>query len=101
MGKGGCHVTGALGSHYQKDAWRESWRAYLGLVSLLDDCVGKLLAELKRQNIYNDCLILFTSDHGGLQMHPEIYIRLKTAYFPCGHCRLFSVSYCLQRAKPC
>ena len=58
------NVTGALGSHYQKDAWRESWRAYLGLVSLLDDCVGKLLSELKRQNIYDDCLILFTSDHG-------------------------------------
>lgn len=58
------NVTGALGSHYQKEEWRESWRTYLGLVSLLDHCVGQILTELKNQNIYEDCLIVFTSDHG-------------------------------------
>lgn len=58
------NVTGVLGSHYQKEEWKESWRTYLGLVSLLDNCVGQILSELKRQNIYDDCLILFTSDHG-------------------------------------
>lgn len=57
-------MTGALGGHYQKEEWRESWRTYLGLVSLLDDCVGRILCELKDQGIYDDCLILFTSDHG-------------------------------------
>ena len=58
------NVTGALGTHYTKAEWAESWRTYLGLVSLLDHCVGQLIDELKQQNIYNDCLILFTSDHG-------------------------------------
>lgn len=58
------NVTGALGSHYTRDEWTESWRVYLGLVSLLDDCVGRLISELKEQGIYDDCLILFTSDHG-------------------------------------
>lgn len=58
------NVTGMLGSHYTREEWAQSWRAYLGLVSLLDDCVGRLIAELKAQGIYEDCLILFTSDHG-------------------------------------
>lgn len=58
------NVTGMLGAHYSLEEWKESWRAYLGLVSLLDDCVGKLIGELKAQGIYEDCLILFTSDHG-------------------------------------
>lgn len=58
------NVSGALGGHYDKAQWAESWRTYLGLVSLLDDCVGQLIAELKEQGIYDDCLIVFTSDHG-------------------------------------
>lgn len=58
------NVTGALGSHYTKEEWHESWRTYLGLVSLLDHCVGQIIDELKRQDIYKDCLFIFTSDHG-------------------------------------
>lgn len=58
------NVTGALGSHYTREEWRESWRAYLGLVSLLDHCIGQLITELKNQEIYDNCLIIFTSDHG-------------------------------------
>ena len=58
------NLTGMVGSHYSREEWQESWRVYLGLVSMLDDCVGEFVAELKRQGIYDDCLILFTSDHG-------------------------------------
>lgn len=58
------NVTGMLGSHYTREEWLQSWRVYLGLVSMLDDCVGALISELKEQGIYEDCLILFTSDHG-------------------------------------
>lgn len=36
----------------------------MGLVRMLDHCVGRVLEELKRQGIYDDSLILFTSDHG-------------------------------------
>lgn len=58
------NLTGVVGSRYSKKEWEESWRVYLGLVSLLDDCVGKILDELKAEGIYDDSLILFTSDHG-------------------------------------
>ncbi len=58
------NLPGIVGSRYGRDQWKEAWRVYLGLVSMLDDCVGKLLDELKQQGIYDDSLILFTSDHG-------------------------------------
>lgn len=58
------NLTGVVGSRYTLPQWREAWRVYMGLVSLLDDCVGRLLEELKRQEIYEDSLIVFTADHG-------------------------------------
>lgn len=58
------NLTGIVGSRYNRNHWKEAWRVYLGLVCMLDDCVGQLLEELKRQEIYDDSLILFTSDHG-------------------------------------
>ncbi|WP_317890094.1 sulfatase family protein [Paenibacillus sabuli] len=58
------NLTGAIGSRYTREDWGEIWKTYLGLVSLLDDCVGRLVEELKRQAMYDDTLIVFTSDHG-------------------------------------
>lgn len=58
------NLTGIVGSKYSREQWREPWRVYLGLVAMLDHCVGQILGELKRQGIYEESLILFTSDHG-------------------------------------
>ncbi len=58
------NLTGIIGSRYDRKHWKETWRVYLGLVAMLDHCVGQLLDELKRQGIYDESLILFTSDHG-------------------------------------
>lgn len=58
------NLTGIVGARYDRNQWKESWRVYLGLVSMLDDCVGQILDELKAQGIYEDSLIIFTSDHG-------------------------------------
>lgn len=58
------NLTGIVGTRYGREHWKEAWRVYLGLVRMLDHCVGRVLEELKRQGIYDDSLILFTSDHG-------------------------------------
>lgn len=58
------NLPGIVGARYSREQWKESWRVYLGLVSMLDHCVGRILDELKRQGIYDDSLIIFTSDHG-------------------------------------
>ena len=40
-------------------------RKYLGLVTAMDDYVGSLVSALKRKGLYNDSVIVFSSDNGG------------------------------------
>ena len=46
------------------DAWRASYAAYWGFVSMIDAFVGKLLGALEGEGLADDTIILFTSDHG-------------------------------------
>src|SRR5699024_5873218 len=40
------NLTGAIGSKYKREEWEEIWKVYLGLVSLLDTCVGEIIETL-------------------------------------------------------
>ncbi len=57
-------LTGFIGSRYTREQWDDVWAKYLGLVKLLDDEVGRLIETLKEEGLYDDALIIFTSDHG-------------------------------------
>ena len=46
------------------DAWRASYAVYWGFVTMIDDFVGQLRDTLARENLMDDTIILFTSDHG-------------------------------------
>ena len=46
------------------DAWRKSYAVYWGFTTLIDDQFGRLLAVLKTQNIMDNTIVLFMSDHG-------------------------------------
>ncbi len=41
-------------------------RSYAATLTMMDHWLGKLLNELERQRILEECLIIFTSDHGHL-----------------------------------
>lgn len=58
------NLTGYIGGQYRREDWKEAWRTYLGLVSLLDDCVGRVIDKLKEKGLYDHSIIVFTSDHG-------------------------------------
>ena len=58
------NLTGFIGTKFNEEDYKESWRVYAGLVNLLDYCVGEVIKTLKEKEIYDDTLILFTSDHG-------------------------------------
>lgn len=42
------------------------WATYLGLVTHLDDQIGRLIREMDKLGILEDAIIVFTSDHGDL-----------------------------------
>jgi arylsulfatase len=46
--------------------WKTVISKYWGMVSLIDHNIGKIIKALKDDNIYNNTIIMFTSDHGEL-----------------------------------
>lgn len=51
------------------DARRAVLRAYHAMISHLDHCVGQLLAGLKRHDLLDNTVVVFTSDHGEMLGH--------------------------------
>jgi arylsulfatase A-like enzyme len=45
---------------------REFLRIYYGMVKLIDDQVGRILAELDRAGVTDETIIVFTADHGDM-----------------------------------
>jgi arylsulfatase A-like enzyme len=46
------------------EAWRESVATYWGYCTMMDDYVGRILTTLEDQEILDDTLVIFCSDHG-------------------------------------
>ncbi|KAJ8029197.1 Arylsulfatase B [Holothuria leucospilota] len=43
-------------------------KRYAGMVSALDDAVGEIVSELKTAGLYNDSVIIFSTDNGGVHI---------------------------------
>lgn len=59
---------------------REIAAHYYGNVSLIDHWVGQLVDELKSHGLYEETIIVFTSDHGEYLGDHNVYFK---GYFPC------------------
>lgn len=46
--------------------WRAVKAAYYGMISLIDDNIGRILENVKNQGIEEETIIMFTNDHGEL-----------------------------------
>jgi len=57
-------TCGAMGAQLSREEWRPTWSAYLGLVTMVDGCIGKVIQALKARGIWDDALVVFTQDHG-------------------------------------
>jgi len=55
-----------MGLGLTREQYREGWSAYLGLVTMVDDCIGRVVEALKAKGIWDDALVIFTMDHGDL-----------------------------------
>lgn len=52
------------GDDFPRESARELQAVYYGMVSYVDDLVGRLLRYLSKSGLEDDTLIVFTSDHG-------------------------------------
>lgn len=53
---------------------------YYGMISFIDDGVGKILAKLDELEIADDTIVVFTSDHGELLGDHGLYLKGPTPY---------------------
>jgi arylsulfatase A-like enzyme len=51
---------------FDESDFRKSKASYYGLVSHVDERIGLFVEHLKSQGLYDDSLIIFTSDHGSM-----------------------------------
>ena len=52
------------GDYDDKATLRKNKAQYLGMVLCLDDYVGKLVSHLRKEGVYDNTIVIFTSDHG-------------------------------------
>lgn len=58
------HGAGGAASSLGEAAIRQMRATYAGLMSEIDDCLGRVFAWLDENGQWDDTMILFTSDHG-------------------------------------
>lgn len=80
-----------------KDTIRKSRRAYYAMISHLDDYLGELIAELKHLDLYDDTVLVFTSDHG--DMLGERGMWFKRTFFE-GSLQVPMIAHCPARFAP-
>lgn len=51
-------------SRFPDSVKRQIISTYLGMCTLVDDCLGRILGLLKKNGLEDDTIIVFTSDHG-------------------------------------
>ena len=75
-------VTDWLAVHHGIDQFppteeriRASREAYYAMITHLDEFVGEIVAELKLLDLYNDTLIVFTSDHGDMMGERNMWFK--------------------------
>ncbi len=47
-----------------QETLQKALRAYYGMITCVDDMIGELIAELKKNGMYENTYIIITSDHG-------------------------------------
>ncbi len=52
--------------HFDRRRLREAKVAYYGLISFMDDCVGRILSALEQSGQADDTVVVYVSDHGDM-----------------------------------
>ena len=81
----GIRESGKLNELYNlgEKHLKEVMSQYCGMIKLIDDNVGLMIAELKQKGIYDKTIVVFTSDHGEYMGDHGLYFKnhfYKTCY---------------------
>lgn len=61
---------------------RSIMAAYYGMISEIDDGIGRLLRLLKKKGLYENTMIIFTSDHGEYMGYHHMMLKCNYLYEP-------------------
>ncbi len=61
---------------------RQDHPRYAAMVEILDQNVGRIIAKLKQERLYDNTIIIFSSDHGGLSNDGTKQRDLATSNYP-------------------
>lgn len=62
--------------------YRNVLAMYYGSITEIDDQIGRIIAVLKERNLYNDTMIVFTSDHGDYMGYHHMLLKGRRMYEP-------------------
>lgn len=75
-------------AHMQREDWKKIWAVYFGLVTMVDECIGRVIRALKENGFWDDALVVFTMDHGEAIGSHRMFEKM-TAYEESAHIPLF------------
>ena len=78
-------ITNGTDMKYEKlseDDIRKIMAAYYGMITQIDDCVGRIFEKLKEKNLYDNTMIIFTSDHGDYMGYHHMMLKCNHLYEP-------------------
>ena len=65
------------------DQYRHAAAAEYGMISLIDDGVGRILAALEQNGVMDETIIIFTSDHGDVFGNHGVMLKHAMHYEGC------------------
>ena len=63
------------GTHLTPVELRQMIAGYYGLVALVDGCIGQVLDALKRLELEDDTIVVFTADHGDQLWEHRLFLK--------------------------
>lgn len=70
-------------------ALRQAMAGYYGCITQMDDAIGQILEKLREKNLYENTLIVYTSDHGEYLGHHHMLLKSNHLYDPLMKIPLF------------
>lgn len=66
--------------HMSEDDWKKTISYAMGTMTMFDQALGELIAEIKKQGLWDNSMIIFASDQGSMLAEHNLYDKGPYAY---------------------